>query len=173
MDLIVSEWMGYALLYESMLPTVLYARDKYLAQGGTVLPTSTSLHLSVSSHDQMGFWSNVYGFDMSNIAEASCADASVRVIPSESILGPSCLVRDLDAMTCADADLDFTSDFEIAISEAGQVHAYPGPISRHALSIPTSRPTHSLGRLTPLLPSLPPPVPSSVASFFILTPCSI
>jgi protein arginine N-methyltransferase 1 len=29
-DIIISEWMGYFLLYESMLDTVLYARDKYL-----------------------------------------------------------------------------------------------------------------------------------------------
>ena len=29
-DVIISEWMGYALLYESMLNTVLDARDKYL-----------------------------------------------------------------------------------------------------------------------------------------------
>lgn len=29
-DIIVSEWMGYFLLYESMLPSVLYARDRYL-----------------------------------------------------------------------------------------------------------------------------------------------
>jgi hypothetical protein len=29
-DVIVSEWMGYFLLFESMLPSVLYARDKWL-----------------------------------------------------------------------------------------------------------------------------------------------
>merc|ERR1712193_307684 len=29
-DIIVSEWMGYCLFYESMLNTVLYARDKWL-----------------------------------------------------------------------------------------------------------------------------------------------
>lgn len=29
-DIIISEWMGYFLLYESMLDTVLMARDKYL-----------------------------------------------------------------------------------------------------------------------------------------------
>ncbi len=29
-DIIISEWMGYFLLYESMLDTVLYARDRYL-----------------------------------------------------------------------------------------------------------------------------------------------
>jgi type I protein arginine methyltransferase len=29
-DIIISEWMGYFLLYESMLDSVLWARDKYL-----------------------------------------------------------------------------------------------------------------------------------------------
>ena len=29
-DIILSEWMGYCLFYESMLNTVLYARDKWL-----------------------------------------------------------------------------------------------------------------------------------------------
>jgi len=31
-DIIISEWMGYFLLYESMLDTVLYARDKWLVK---------------------------------------------------------------------------------------------------------------------------------------------
>ena len=32
-DIIISEWMGYFLLYESMLDTVIYARDKVGARG--------------------------------------------------------------------------------------------------------------------------------------------
>uniref|UniRef100_A0A3B5B1W1 type I protein arginine methyltransferase n=1 Tax=Stegastes partitus TaxID=144197 RepID=A0A3B5B1W1_9TELE len=34
-DIIISEWMGYFLLFESMLDSVLYARDLYLADGGS------------------------------------------------------------------------------------------------------------------------------------------
>ena len=37
-DIIISEWMGYALLYESMLDTVLVARDKWLAPDGIIMP---------------------------------------------------------------------------------------------------------------------------------------
>ena len=37
-DVIVSEWMGYFLLYESMLDSVIWARDKYLADGGRCPP---------------------------------------------------------------------------------------------------------------------------------------
>jgi hypothetical protein len=32
-DILVSEWMGYFLLFEGMLDSVLYARDRYLAKG--------------------------------------------------------------------------------------------------------------------------------------------
>ncbi len=35
-DIIISEWMGYFLIYESMLDTVLYARDKWLTKDGYV-----------------------------------------------------------------------------------------------------------------------------------------
>lgn len=37
-DIIISEWMGYCLLYESMMETVIFARDRWLKSGGLVLP---------------------------------------------------------------------------------------------------------------------------------------
>jgi len=37
-DIIISEWMGYALLYESMLDTVLVARDRWLNPDGIIMP---------------------------------------------------------------------------------------------------------------------------------------
>ena len=45
-DIIVSEWMGYCLLYETMLPSVLYARDKYLAKGGLLFPDKCSMYIT-------------------------------------------------------------------------------------------------------------------------------
>jgi len=45
-DVIISEWMGYFLLFENMLNTVLYARDKWLTDDGVVLPDRASLHLT-------------------------------------------------------------------------------------------------------------------------------
>ena len=44
-DIIISEWMGYFLLYESMLDTVLLARDKYLKPGGMIFPDTASLFI--------------------------------------------------------------------------------------------------------------------------------
>lgn len=42
-DIIISEWMGYFLLYESMLDTVLYARDTYLAKDGLIFPDKATI----------------------------------------------------------------------------------------------------------------------------------
>lgn len=45
-DIIVSEWMGYFLLYESMLDTVLWARDRYLAPNGLIFPDRAHIYMA-------------------------------------------------------------------------------------------------------------------------------
>ena len=47
-DIIISEWMGYFLLYESMLDTVLWARDKYLRKDGKglILPDKATIFVA-------------------------------------------------------------------------------------------------------------------------------
>lgn len=45
-DIIISEWMGYFLLYESMMDTVLYARDRYLEKGGLIFPDKATLFVA-------------------------------------------------------------------------------------------------------------------------------
>ena len=46
-DIIISEWMGYFLLYESMLDTVLFARDKYLnKESGKMLPDRAQVYVA-------------------------------------------------------------------------------------------------------------------------------
>lgn len=45
-DIIISEWMGYFLLYESMLNSVIFARDKWLTPGGIILPDKASMYIA-------------------------------------------------------------------------------------------------------------------------------
>ncbi|GAB4839645.1 Probable protein arginine N-methyltransferase 6 [Ancistrocladus abbreviatus] len=42
-DVIISEWMGYMLLYESMLGSVITARDRWLKPGGLILPSNATV----------------------------------------------------------------------------------------------------------------------------------
>merc|ERR1711997_1165695 len=44
-DVIISEWMGYCLFYESMLDSVLYARDKWLAPNGMMFPDRATMYI--------------------------------------------------------------------------------------------------------------------------------
>ena len=44
-DIIISEWMGYFLLRESMLDSVLVARDRFLKPGGALYPSHARMYL--------------------------------------------------------------------------------------------------------------------------------
>ncbi len=57
-DVIVSEWMGYALLFETMLDSVLVARDRWLRPGGVVLPDKAILYMAGAHSGALGldFW---------------------------------------------------------------------------------------------------------------------
>ena len=84
-DIIVSEWMGYFLLYESMLNTVLYARDKWLKPDGIVFPDKAVMYLCAAEDEQMkyeriDFWDNVYGFDMSALKEVALKEPVVDIV---------------------------------------------------------------------------------------------
>ncbi len=52
-DVIISEWMGYFLLYESMLPSVLFAKERYLRK--EVTPENPHPGLLAPSHCRMLF----------------------------------------------------------------------------------------------------------------------
>jgi protein arginine N-methyltransferase 3 len=47
-DIIISEWMGYFLLFESMLDSVLYARDKWLDHNGLGLRATVTIYCIIT-----------------------------------------------------------------------------------------------------------------------------
>lgn len=52
-DVVLSEWMGYFLLRESMVQSVLYARDRWLKPTGVMYPSHASIMLAAL--DEPGF----------------------------------------------------------------------------------------------------------------------
>lgn len=63
---------GYALLFESMLDSVLLARDRWLRPGGAVLPDIANIYVAAGGEGAtgLGFWRDVYGFSMAPIWES-------------------------------------------------------------------------------------------------------
>lgn len=45
-DIIISEWMGFCLLYEGMLDSVLYARDNFLKSDGFMYPDKARIYIA-------------------------------------------------------------------------------------------------------------------------------
>jgi len=50
-DIIISEWMGLFLLRESMLDSVLFARDKWLKPGGALYPSHARMYFTAIQRD--------------------------------------------------------------------------------------------------------------------------
>lgn len=120
-DILVSEWMGYFLLYESMLDTVLYARDKWLVKkDGIVFPDKATMYLTAIEddrvkRDRIDFWNDVYGFDMTAIKEIALREPVVDVVDGKAVVTDSTPILELDILTCSKEDATFASDFKLNV----------------------------------------------------------
>lgn len=115
-DVIVSEWMGYCLLYEAMLPSVLYARDRYLREGGLMIPSSGTIWMAPIEDSQyiaehITFWRDVYGFNMKAMQEGIYDDVRVEVMPAAAVCGTASPISVLDLYKVKPEELVFTSQW--------------------------------------------------------------
>lgn len=127
-DIIISEWMGYFLLYESMLDTVIYARDKWLAPGGLVFPDKAGLFVcgiedSEYRSDKINFWENVYGFDMRCIKEMALVEPLVDSCNADQVISSPDRILTVDLYKVHKPDLDFSSSFQLTIDRDDYLHA--------------------------------------------------
>ncbi|XP_078583322.1 protein arginine N-methyltransferase 3-like isoform X2 [Branchiostoma floridae x Branchiostoma japonicum] len=123
-DVIISEWMGYFLLFESMLDTVLYARDRWLAPGGSVYPDRCTISLVAIGDTKMhsnrvAFWDDVYGFKMTCMRSDVTKEGSVEEIDPETVMSEPSLIRMVDCCSVSVAELDFTADFSLKATRDG------------------------------------------------------
>ncbi|CAH0689969.1 unnamed protein product [Spodoptera exigua] len=119
-DIIISEWMGYCLFYESMLDTVLYARDKWLAADGMLFPDRCTLFICgiedrQYKDEKINWWDDVYGFDMSSIRKVAISEPLVDVVDAKQVVTNSCLLKEIDLYTVKKEDLNFESKFHLQV----------------------------------------------------------
>lgn len=128
-DIIVSEWMGYFLLYESMLDTVLYARDRYLVEGGLIFPDKCSMHIAgiedgQYKEDKIHFWEDVYGFDYSPFLPVAMAEPLVDTVENQALITTPCKFFEIDLNTIKKDELAFHKSFELKAIDSDLCHAY-------------------------------------------------
>ncbi|KAL2863634.1 protein arginine methyltransferase RmtB [Aspergillus lucknowensis] len=121
-DIIVSEWMGYGLLFEAMFDSVIYARDRYLAPGGLMAPSHATLRIApladpelIASH--IAFWHDIYGFNMKSMLTGIYDEALVRTVPPPVLPAKSDVFLTLPLHTITAEELSFIKAFEVTLDE--------------------------------------------------------
>jgi cyclopropane fatty-acyl-phospholipid synthase-like methyltransferase len=127
-DIIISEWMGYCLFYESMLDTVIYARDKWLVPGGILMPDKASLFVCAIEDEhyrdeKIDWWDDVYGFDMSSIKKLALLEPLVDTVDSKQVVSDRAHLITVDLNTVTVPELAFVAPFTIQIRRDDFVHA--------------------------------------------------
>lgn len=117
-DLVFTTSIGYCLLLDSLIPELLFARDNFLKEGGTVIPSSAEIYLSScikSSYDYITKynWSDVYGFDFSPIEKDETNEACLDCIAYSRIKTDSVLICNLDFTKITVNDLSIISPFTL------------------------------------------------------------
>ncbi|CAH8546257.1 unnamed protein product [Schistosoma rodhaini] len=127
-DIVISEWMGYCLFYESMLNTVIYARDKWLAPGGIIMPDRATLYVCAIEDRQykdekINWWDSVYGFDMSCIRKVALTEPLVDVVDPNQVVTNCCLVKEVDMYTITVPELTFSAPFTLTCKRNDYIQA--------------------------------------------------
>ncbi|XP_056268600.1 protein arginine N-methyltransferase 3 [Pseudoliparis swirei] len=130
-DIIISEWMGYFLLFESMLDSVLYARDRYLADGGSVYPDLCNLSLAAvgdaqKHRDHIAFWDDVYGFNMACMKQAVVPEAMVEMVKEDTLISEPAVIQTFDCNKVCLSELEFASDFSLKMTNTTECTALVG-----------------------------------------------
>lgn len=128
-DIIISEWMGYCLFYESMLDTVIYARDKWLKSDGLMFPDRATLYITAIEdrqykEDKINWWEDVYGFNMSCIREVALKEPLVDVVDPKQVVTSYCLLKEVDLYTVKPEDLSFMTPFTLVMKRDDYIQAF-------------------------------------------------
>jgi type I protein arginine methyltransferase len=145
-DVIISEWMGYFLLRESMFDSVIIARDKWMKPGGAMYPSHATMSLSlIKSHkaaqkiqemqQSLQVWDEFvettkenYGVDMSALTSEYEAEQEdffmntsswVDIHPSQQMCAPFVL-KEFDLNTATLEDIEKIScEFKLKMLSSG------------------------------------------------------
>ncbi|XP_063709884.1 protein arginine N-methyltransferase 3 isoform X2 [Culicoides brevitarsis] len=128
-DIIISEWMGYFLMFEGMLDSVIYARKNYLSPNGILLPDKCNISIvgygDVERHDAfVNFWNNVYDLKMECMQKECLKEVSVETCKPEHVLTEPVVVCNLSLM---EVDLDYSNfeyKFSLKVTHSGSLTAF-------------------------------------------------
>ncbi|KAI5702661.1 hypothetical protein M8J76_014853 [Diaphorina citri] len=156
-DIIISEWMGYFLLFETMIDSVIDARNRFLKPDGVVCPNRFTLSLCGAYaedvyKDLVTFWDNVHTVDMSVMTRLIYSDVQILTLPPDTIVTSSSTLTsiDLNSRTTTSSCVNFSSSFCLEARQDTRLNCLVGyfdtyfdlPSPVEFSTSPISTPTH-------------------------------
>jgi 2-polyprenyl-3-methyl-5-hydroxy-6-metoxy-1,4-benzoquinol methylase len=133
-DLIVSECMDSLFIDARMLPHVIMFRDRWLKDGGHIIPEDGTIFFSPIQADAihidwMGRWASLkeaYGLDFTPLQGLAEQDAHRRLLPSQPHLAPPQAVFRMELSSMAPETPQFESAVTFEIERDGLWHGFAG-----------------------------------------------
>lgn len=131
-DVIVSEWMGAFGVDENMLAPLVIARDRWLREGGIIIPERVTAWLApmwvVELDDEVRHWaSHPHGIDMGLINELSTHEPVMTqwAVTPDDLVAPPQPMWSHDARVCslATADATFSAELTFTASRDARLSA--------------------------------------------------
>lgn len=128
-DVIICDYAGCGLLFDSMLPAFIAARDRFLKAGGCVFPSAARIVMTAIEDEEyrnrkLNFWDDVYGFRYSAMKREALYEPLIDSCPTGGVLCGEHVVRAFDSLTVQESDIDFTAPFSLIPCEANTAHAF-------------------------------------------------
>jgi len=154
-DIIISEWMGYILLRESMLDSVIRARNKWMKPTGSMFPSHATMFWAAISHEDdrlgkvdeyqnsmhewekfSGEMQQFYNLKMSALEPSFKKEQAdyyiytglwTELLP-EHVIGQPCVMKRLDLNTCTMADAECVKrvDYSITVPFPIRISGFAG-----------------------------------------------
>lgn len=124
-DIIVSEWMGFYLLHEGMLDSVIFAREKFLKSNGHMFPQTATISLGPCTLPSLfDAWNDVDGVKLQSFGKALRAQKSqkpeVLIVRPDELLHDGTIVAWLDLNEVSVEDLNqFTFNEVVVVQRSG------------------------------------------------------
>ncbi len=120
-DIIISQWMGYFLLYNSYARDIIYARDKWLDPDGFIFPDKAVINLAAFSdeetyEDKFNKWNEIEGVDMSLIKYYSLREVYFDSLEKCNNVSTICKIFEIDLYTVKIEELNFSSSYELMLT---------------------------------------------------------
>lgn len=126
-DIIVSEWMGFYLLHEGMLDSVLHARDHFLKEDGLMFPSECSITVAPCAVPaRFQDWESVDGVRLTSFArhlrQEAATKPQVMAIAPENLLHEGVVVHWMNLKEVQPSELEELVFEEVLSTQTTGVH---------------------------------------------------